>query len=240
MCTRAVSTLAHVFEAAGLATVALVSNREQARRIHPPRALYAEFPLGRPLGVPRDPAFQRRVLDAAFELLDAPATPVLADFPEVIRDRVDEPLACPLPPRHDPRLPPAVDEAIGLRPAWERARAETGRTQVGRVVGPDAVPDALAALARVAAGVPWAEAGLPGDLPALLMDVRCYYEEAALALAGHLPEARAAESWLYRTTEAGALLRAVYVALARSDPPYPGRFYLLPLSQLPPGEKPPF
>ena len=60
MCTRAVSTLAHVFEAAGLASVVLASNREQARRIAPPRALFCDFPLGRPLGAPRDPALQRR------------------------------------------------------------------------------------------------------------------------------------------------------------------------------------
>jgi hypothetical protein len=240
MCTRAVSTLAHVLEQAGLATVALVSNREQALRAHPPRALYADFPLGRPLGRPRDPAFQRRVLAAAFALLEAPATPVLVDFPESIHDRVDEPLSCPLPPRHDPRLPPAVDEALGLRPAWERARARMGGTQVGRVVGPDAIPDALAALVRIAEGVPWTEAGLPGDLPALLMDVRCYYEEAALALSDHVPEARAAESWLYRQTETGALLRTLHAVLARSDPPFPGMYYVLPLSQLPPGEPPPF
>lgn len=240
MCTRAVSTLAHVMEAAGLATIALVSNREQAVRAHPPRALYCDFPLGRPLGRPGDAAFQRRVLSAAFALLDAPATPVLADFAEAIHDRADEPLACPLPPRHDPRLHPAIDEARGLRAAWERTRARFGGTQVGRVVGADGIEGALAALVRIAEGAPPSQAGLPGDLPALLMDVRCYYEEAALALSPGVPEARTAESWLYRRTETGTLIRAVYAKLAQADPPSQGLFYVLPLSQLGPGEKPPF
>jgi len=240
MCTRAVGTLAHVFEEAGLATVSLVSNRAHAERLHPPRALYCDFPLGRPLGRPLDPAFQHRVLAAAFGLLRAPATPVLADFPESISDRADEPLACPLPPRSDPALPPAVDEARGLRPAWERTRARIGGSQVGRVVSADAIPDALAALARIAQGVPWTEAELPGELPALLMDVRCYYEEAALALSDHVPEARAAESWLYRRTQTGALIRAVYERLRAADPPFPGIYYVLPFSQQQPSDAPSF
>jgi hypothetical protein len=240
MCTRAVCTLAHVFEDAGLATVALVSNRTHAERLHPPRALYCDFPLGRPLGLPRDAAFQQRVLAAAFALLRAPATPVLADFPDAIHDRADEPLACPLPPRSDPDALPAADEARGLRPAWERSRRRSGGTQVGRVVSADGIPGALEALARIAAGVPWTDAELPGDLPALLMDVRCYYEEAALALSDCVPGARAAESWLYRRTEAGALVRAVYERLRAADPPFPGIFYVLPFSQQDPARAPSF
>jgi len=240
MCTRAVGTLAHVFEAAGLATVALVSNRAHAERLHPPRALYCDFPLGRPLGRPGDPAFQHRVLEAAFALLRAGTTPVLEDFPDAIHDRADLPLACPLPPRSDPDALPAVDEARGLRPAWERTRERNGGTQVGRIVSADGIPGALEALARIAAGTAWTEAGLPGELPALLMDVRCYYEEAALALSEHVPEARAAESWLYRRTETGALIRAVYDRLRAADPPFPGIYYVLPVSQLDPSQTPPF
>jgi hypothetical protein len=240
MCTRAVGTLAHVLEASGLATVALVSNRTHAERLHPPRALFCDFPLGRPLGRPLDPAFQHRVLAAAFGLLAAPATPALVDFPDAIHDHSDEPLACPLPPRSDPAAPPAVDEARGLRPAWERARRRSGGTQVGRVVSADGIPGALAALARIAQGVPWTQAGLPGDLPALLMDIRCYYEEAALALSDHVPAARAAESWLYRRTEAGALIRCVHERLRASDPPFAGLYYLLPFSQQDPAQIPSF
>ncbi|MGH9014930.1 MAG: hypothetical protein ACRDZ1_13480 [Acidimicrobiia bacterium] len=231
MCTRVVGTLAHVIEAAGLATVALSLVRPQIERSHPPRALHCEFPLGRPLGRPRDPEFQRRVLEAAFALLDRPAGPVLEDFPETIVDEADQPLACPLPPRYDPAVPAAVDEARALRPAWERARAAGGGTQVGRVVDPDGIPDALAAFSRVAEGVPWADAGLPGDPAAVAMDVRAYYEEAALALADHVPPARAAESWLYRVTEAGAVLKAAMTQMGQADPPYERISYLVPMSQ---------
>jgi hypothetical protein len=231
MCTRAVSTLAHVFEAEGLATVALVANRVHAARIHPPRALYCDFPLGRPLGRPRDPAFQQRVLAHAFSLLGREAGPVLEDFPEAIHDAADEPVACPLPPRHDPDLAPAVDEARGLRPAWERARAANGGSQVGRVVDVDGIPAAIEAFVRIADGTPWPEAEIPGDPAATLMDIRCYYEEVATALCDHVPAARAAESWYYQRTATGDLMRRVLERLAQSDPPFPGLFYIAPFSQ---------
>jgi len=231
MCTRVVGTLAHVIEAAGLATVALSLVRPQIERSRPPRALHCEFPLGRPLGRPGDPVFQRRVLEAAFALLERPAGPVLEDFPQTISDEADQPLACPLPPRFDPAIPAAVDEARALRPAWERAREASGGTQVGRVVDADGVSDAVAAFVRIAAGVPWTEADLPGDPAAVAMDIRAYYEEAALALADHVPAARAAESWLYRTTETGAVLKAAMTQMAQADPPYERIFYLVPMSQ---------
>jgi hypothetical protein len=231
MCTRAVGTLAHVIEAAGLATVALSLVRPQIERSQPPRAMHCEFPLGRPLGRPGDAEFQRRVLSAAFALLERPAGPVLEDFPETISDEADTPLACPLPPRYDPSLPAAVDEARALRPAWDRAREASGGTQVGRVVDADGIPDAVGAFARVAEGVPWREAGLPGDPAPVAMDIRSYYEEAALALADHVPAARAAESWLYRTTEAGTVLKAAMSRMAQDDPPYERILYLVPISQ---------
>ena len=224
-------TLAHSFEAAGLATVGLSLVRPHIERLHPPRALHCEFPLGRPLGRPDDPAFQRRVLDAAFVLLDRPSGPVLEDFPEVIDDDTEAPLACPVPPRYDPSVPPAVDEARGLRPAWDRARAQLGRTQVGRVVDADGIPEAVAGFVRISEGTPWTEAGLPGDPAAVAMDIRSYYEEAALSLAGHVTGARAAESWLFRWTETGAVLKAARDAMAAVSPPYEHILYLIPVTQ---------
>src|ERR687898_1894693 len=107
MCTRAVGTLAHAIEAAGLATVALSLVRPQIERSRPPRALHCEFPLGRPLGRPGDPEFQRRVLSAAFALLQRRDGPVLEDFPETITDEANTPLACPPPPPPHPRGTPA-------------------------------------------------------------------------------------------------------------------------------------
>jgi hypothetical protein len=223
--------LAHTLERHGIATVQLASIRTYPERIRPPRALYCEFPLGRPLGKPGDPAFQRSVLEAALALLERPDGPVLEDFPVRIEDASGSPLACPLPPRHDLGLHPAVDEARALRPAFERQLARSGRTTVGQAVGADGIPEAVAALVRIADGIPPDEAGLPGSTRAVGLDVRAYYEEAALALADHVPDARQAESWLYTRTETGAVLLHAQTALRNGGAPEPVWRFLVPSTQ---------
>lgn len=171
------------------------------------------------------------MLLAAFDLLRRPVGPVLEDFPDTIADDADAPLACALPPRHDPSIPAAVDEAVGLRPAYDRQRATSGRTLVGRTVDAEGVADAVAAFCRIADGVPWETAGLAGGANEVVLDIRAYYEEAALALADHVPGARAAESWLYRTTETGKVLHRAQQAMRTAGAPAPVWFYLVPLSQ---------
>ena len=56
--------------------------RLHSEKIHPPRALWVPFELGRPLGVPHDAAFQSRVLQKLIDLFDIPEGPVLVDFTE--------------------------------------------------------------------------------------------------------------------------------------------------------------
>lgn len=220
--------LSHVLEAAGLATVALISVRSVAERMHPPRALYCEFPLGRPLGVPGDAAFQRDVMTRAFALLDAPSGPVLADHPTVL-EADETPMVCALPPRFDPDAPAAVDEARGLRRAYDRSVANRGRTSVGQVAGPDEIPGALEALLRIAAGTDWAEAGLPESNPiSTVHDICTYYEEAALELVDGPPGGRAAEAWFFETTEAGAVVMAARRAMKAAGAPQPFWFYMAP------------
>lgn len=144
---------------------------------------------------------------AAFDLLRAPSGPVLADFPERIPDETGAPLACLLPPRMNASEPAAVDEARGLRAAYERNRAATHRTSVGKIVDADGIPAVVAAFVRIAEGTPVDDAGLPSDPHQAALDVRAYYEEAALALAAHVPGARAAESWFFGATQTGRVLR---------------------------------
>jgi hypothetical protein len=228
LCSRTVCALAHVFESAGLATVALASVRSVAERMHPPRALYCEFPLGRPLGVPGDPAFQHEVLSRAFALLDRSEGPVLEDHPTVI-EADETPLACPMPPRYDPDALPAVDEARGLRNAYDRARAARGHSLVGRVLGPDQVPAALEEFDRIAEGLDWLEADLPGsDTISSVHDIRTYYEEAALELVDAPAGGRAAEAWFYETTEAGKVVMAARRSMKAADAPQPFWYYMAP------------
>ena len=222
--------LAHVFEADGLATVALSNVRPFAERSKIPRALHCEFPMGRTLGKPCDPAFQRRVLDAAFALLDESQGPVLVDFPEEIADESDTPLSCPVPPRIDTSLPEAVDEAKALRPAYDRALAEYGRTNAGRLAEADGVPDLVASFVKILDGTEWTEAGIPdNNLLEASKDIMSYYEEAAAALSEHVPGARAAESWFFRETASGKLLKDVRTKLQEAGLPFAP--YIAPATQ---------
>ena len=143
------STLAHVFEAAGLSTVVLASMIEVVEKMAPPRALYCEFPLGRPLGRPGDAAFQRDVLERSLALLDA-TEPVLETHPEVIE---------PTRPRCPARCRPATTPTSRRRstrpaasgPPTTEPLASHGATSVGRAIDADGVPDALDVLHQ------WAE-----------------------------------------------------------------------------------
>jgi hypothetical protein len=183
--------------------------------MHPPRALFCDFPHGRPLGHPRNPVFQRRVLDAAFELL---------------KRRVTEATACPIPPRFDPSLPAAVDEAQALRPAWQRAYKQSGVTQVGRTVNPDQIVDAVREFVAIADGEPWPQAGFADENEPVGagLDIRAYYEELALALSDHVPAARPAEAWLFQQTETGKLLKTAVETLRHADPPIPTLGLIIP------------
>ena len=222
------STLAHVFEAAGMATVALGSVRKQIESTAPPRGLWCNFPLGRPLGKPGDPEFQHRVLAAAFGLLESPE-PIVTEFGESIPDRGDEVLACPLPPRHDPDAHPAIDEARGLRAAYDRGvELSNGRIGAGRVVAADDVPAAIEAFIRITEGTSWKEAGIPGLPMRVSQDIRGYYETAALAMVDHAPPAWAAARWFLDETEAGKVLTAARSEMERQGAPHPMWFYLTP------------
>ncbi len=202
--------------------------KEVAEKMVPPRALYCEFPLGRPLGRPLDASFQRDVLDRAFALLTADG-PILESHPEIIESD-ETPLSCAIPPRFDSSLPPPVDEAQGLRAAYDRAVAKRGTSAVGRAIDADAVPQALSVLHRWAQGASFADVALPGkNTIAVAHDIRSYYTEAALELAtGAMPGGRSVEAWFHEMTEAGKTLMAARTSLQDQQAPFPMWFYMAP------------
>ncbi len=208
--------------------MALGSIRAQIYGTAPPRGLFCDFPLGRPLGVPDDAAFQRRVIEGAFALLESDR-PVVQDYPETVADGADEVLVCPLPARTDPDAHPAVDEARGLRPAYERAVAKYGnRAGAVRLLDADAIPAAIEAFTRIAEGGPWKQAGVPGVPARVSQDIRGYYEMAALEIAGHTPAAWAGYRWFRDRTETGAVIRAARDQMREQGAKEPLWRFLLP------------
>ena len=132
--------LAHYFESEGLSTVLVGFVREHIEAIKPPRALFLDFPMGRSMGKPNDPVFQKKVIREAFGLLDTDSGPVISDFPEVIPVK-DGRMGYALPPELvlsiedigdvDAVLAEVKAEMAALRLDYEAAVAARGRTTVG-------------------------------------------------------------------------------------------------------------
>ncbi len=132
--------LAHYFESEGLSTVLVGFVREHIEAIRPPRSLFLDFPMGRGMGKPNDPWFQKKVIRAAFELLNTNNGPVIDDFPETIPVREGR-MGYALPPELvlsiddigdvNVVLAEVKSEMETLRPDYDAAVAARKRTTVG-------------------------------------------------------------------------------------------------------------
>lgn len=176
------------------------------------------FELGRPLGVPGDAAWQTRVLLATLELLEAPAGPVLADFPDDAPE-TDGPtaLVCPVSfasaateRSETERLRQALQQEITALHAWyDLAVQQRGRTTVGLSgLTPEAIGAFLGAF--LDGGVP--ESPRPDvAAPALAKhaseDLKAYYFEAVTAQPGQAAASSTTlAQWFWRETTAGQVL----------------------------------
>ncbi len=58
-----------VIEKAGIPTVSVSVLREVTEKVKPPRVVFADYPLGYPLGEPHNPELQTRIIRSALSLL---------------------------------------------------------------------------------------------------------------------------------------------------------------------------
>ena len=204
--------LGHFLERQGIQTASISLVREHTETIRPPRALWVTFELGRPLGIPDDADFQRRVLRATVELLTRTDGPLIADYPEDVAETADfTGWACPinLAPTSVDTLAAEIDRLA----TWhDQAVARTGRTTIG-----------VSGLDMPAAGAMLSSA-LDGDLPPAqalkeaVDDLRAYYLEAASAFPDPgSPKMR--QAWLWDETRFGKALLDLQPKLAASDDP---------------------
>lgn len=201
--------------------------REHTAAIRPPRALWVPFILGRPLGVPNDPAFQRRVLLAALQLLEAPAGPVLEDYSEEAPqpgEEASEGFACPVrfaPAQAKDDLAGALQREIATLAPWYdmakvKQRGRSTATLSGLTAGEMAA--FIARFINDAATPSYRDdVSLPLALRLVTQDLKAWYLEAASAQ----PGARAAleaRNWFWHDTAAGqAFLRLRDACLAHPD-----------------------
>ena len=211
--------------------------------------MWVPFPLGRPLGVPNDVAFQRRVLTSVLDLFKAESGPVLVDFPddaptdpEGTSEEEMEGMACPVPmapaPEEDDADMAAAlsGEIMRLGPWYDLTVEKRGRTTVG-VSGLD-----IDAAARYVAAIldnPIADS--PRDdltrgeaLKLACEDLRAYYLEAVTAQPGHTSiEER--DNWFWNETTAGKAfwaLKPICEASKDSMMQAMGNYILVPRNQM--------
>jgi len=81
MCHQTVGLIAGELERRGIVTTSVTVLRDVTTKVRTPRALFADFPIGYPLGRPEDADLQTRILRTAFALLTHPGPPpILVDF----------------------------------------------------------------------------------------------------------------------------------------------------------------
>lgn len=210
--------LAHYLEDEGVRTTLVALVREHAEAIRPPRALWTTFELGRPLGAPEDAAFQRRVIDAAFGLLDAPDVPTLADYPEDAppdASQDDEGWACPVsfaqpdaeaPTTFAARLAAEVSQLRPWHETWKRRKGGSGVGAAGVEV--EELARYLGAFADGDAPPPPEGARDAADgLKLAVNDLMTFYQEAANAQPGRTGGSAELNAWFWGETAAGAALR---------------------------------
>jgi hypothetical protein len=219
--------LAHFFEDEGIATTSIALIREHAVTIRAPRALWVPFDLGRPFGAPDEPAFQRRVLLTALELLESGQGPVvLADFPDDAPGPKAEDSTgwvCPVnfapPPGNDEGPAAALLREIGeLAPWYQLSCDRRHRTTVG--VSGLKMPVAAAFVASFLDQIP-ADNPRPGSPPSAVFkdccsDIMAYYMEAGTAKPGRR-SAMDVQNWFWRDTAAGRVFLDVREILRRGD-----------------------
>jgi hypothetical protein len=79
MCHQAVGLIQAEIERLGIPTASITLLPEVTRAVRPPRALSLPYPLGYPLGAPRDPELQRSILRALLALTARDDVPVVLD-----------------------------------------------------------------------------------------------------------------------------------------------------------------
>ena len=221
MCTRAVGGLAHFFEDQGLPTTQISLIRLHTEQIKPPRALWVPFELGRPLGVPNNAAFQKKVLLSTLKLLEAPEGPVLRDFKEDAPDSavVDVVWACPVNlTRKEANLSTTAamraalkKEMVELRSWYDLALKKQQRTTVG-VSGLDMeqVVEFIGAFLDGFPENPRHDIALAYTLNFAVDDLKSYYYEAAAAQPGDLsPTSSDLDGWFWEQTAAAKVLFAI-------------------------------
>ena len=219
--------LAQIFESQGFSTVLVGFVKEHMEIIKPPRALWLNFPMGRPMGKPNDLEFQKKVIRVAFELLQKSPGPVLEDFPEIIpvkEGRMSYALPVDLVYKVNQlgdidKLAERVQrELSNLLPDYFKALQNVGRTTVG--ASELEISDFVPFISEFAKGnkPKSPRKGLPAIplLKLVVEDLNAVYTETRI-YKDKIDDFEILGKWFWEDTHAGKLLLAVEAVSLESD-----------------------
>ena len=220
------SALGYFLEQEGIATVSVSLIREHTAAINPPRALWVPFMLGRPLGVPNNSAFQRKVVLSALQLLQRDSGPVLEDFPDEAPyedlGEVEEAQSCPVSfprMRCDGSLGERLADEIAQLQAWHEVAVKYhGRTTLGVTgLSPRALGEFLSAWLTGAPKQVFREGlTLAAAVKLAADELKAFYYEAKAVQPGkHAPDE--VLLWFWTETSAGETFVAIRDHAAKSD-----------------------
>jgi len=215
-----VGGLAHILEDEGIPTTQISLIRTHTEKIKPPRALAVPFELGRPLGAPNEPDFQRRVLHETLKLLERSSGPVLEDFPDLPPGEDEEEAhgwACPVnfaAPLDDVSDADLVHQSLLqevnlLRPWYEEAVKIYKRSAFGMSgKTPEEIARFLADFVIDPEGTapPIDGETIGVGFKRMADDLRYFYTEAAIARPDQRTRDLEIANWLWGETTLGKIL----------------------------------
>ena len=215
-----------------VATTGVSLIREHAEGMKPPRSLWVPFPLGRPLGSPDQPDFQRDVLLSSLRLLESATETALVDYPHDAPTSGDDPWACavalapPEPADETEALRDQLVEEIRQLAPWHAESVKRrGRSTVG-ISGASLgqVEDLARLLADFATGAEPSDGEIDWNHPMPVRlkfasdDLRAFYHEAATAQPGaNYPTDADLNDWLFHQTLLGTVLRQIVGRMRESE-----------------------
>ncbi|MGI9536998.1 MAG: hypothetical protein ACR2PB_08000 [Desulfocapsaceae bacterium] len=239
--------LSHYLEDEGIATTQISLIKEHSQKMRPPRALWVTFPLGRPLGNPNDPEFQRDVLSQALNLLEEAEGPVLFDYPEDADDDQAGPAipACPVDfsSRNQEltdteRLLQKFESEFNSLHTWHTIACEQkGRTASGVSGLSFEELSTLYAdfITGKADGLVKFEANLADKLRLAAEDLKSCYFETLSARPGQPTDAASLADWFWGDTYAAAVINEVRkkcLEQGTKEMSITGKLLLIPRNQL--------
>ena len=195
----------------------------------PPRSLWVPFELGRPLGVPNNTEFQRKVLLALLNLLERDDGPVIIhDFPEDAPETDGDVaiLSCPVSfedekrDDSDPLKARFIREIQAMHPWYEMALKKRGRTTVG---GSNIEISSLGEFlySFVVGSIPENPRGdvdISVTLKLAAEDLKAYYIEAVTSQPGQESlSSNSLKEWFWNQTTAGEVLLKLIKVCSKSE-----------------------